>query len=120
MHFENLVEQLYQEDGLRNSEYLNSILTEDFTLEWDSSVGSRIMSKNEVLDMSNELKINYHLSKTSILNTVSNENKLVVHYLHHVSTIENPKELFTIAKVVVIWEIENDKIVKGYQMSKAG
>lgn len=120
MHFEKIVEQLYHEDGLRNREYLDSILDDDFILSWDSSVGSKEMSKNEILEMSDELKSNYHVSKTSILNLVSNENKLVVHYLHHVSTIENPRELFTIAKVVVIWEIENNKIVKGYQMSKAG
>lgn len=120
MHFEKIVEQLYQEDGLRNREYLDSILDDNFELEWDSSIGSRLLSKNDILKMADELKANYHVSKTSILNLVSNENKLVVNYLHHVSTIENPKELFTIAKVVVIWEFENNKIVKGYQMSKAG
>lgn len=120
MYFENIIEQLYQEDGLRNKEYLDSILDTDFKLEWDSSVGSRVMSRSEVLEMAEELKTNYHVSKTSILNLVSDKDKLVVQYLHHVSTIENPKELFTIAKVVVIWDIENGKIVKGYQMSKAG
>lgn len=120
MQFKEIVEQLYHEDGIRNKTYLETILDKDFELEWDSSVGLKYMSKSQVLDMADELKSNYHISKTSILNCVSEGNKLVVHYLHHVSTIENPKELFTIAKVVVIWEIENNKIIKGYQISKAG
>lgn len=120
MSLESIVEKLYLEDGLRNRDFLNSLLDEDFKLEWDSSVGSKIMTKSEILEMADELKANYEVSKVSILDVVHNDSKLVVHYLHHVSTIENPKELITIAKVVVIWEFQNDKILNGYQISKAG
>jgi len=120
MSFDKIIEQLYQEDGIRNREYLNSILHDDFELEWDSSFGHKIMCKNDILYMADELKANYHTSNISVLETIQEKDKLVVHYLHHASAIENPKDLFTIAKVVVIWELQNDKIIKGYQISKAG
>ncbi len=120
MQFEEIVKQLYHEDGLRNKAYLQTILHEEFKLEWDSSFGHKVMFKDDILCMAEELKANYHTSNVSVVDVIEDKNKLVVHYLHHASTIENPKELFTIAKVVVIWEIENNKIVKGYQISKAG
>lgn len=114
-----ILDQLYNQDGIRNVNFLQNILSDDFTLEWDSSIGNSKFTKSEILNFAKELKLSYHSSKTSILNKVIENNKAVVHYLHHVSTIENPKELFTIAKVIVIWEFKNDKIIKGYQISKS-
>ncbi len=118
MNSREIVEKLYNEDGLRNRDLLNTILHQDFVLNWDSSVGFRTMSKNDVLDMADELKANYQDSKASVIDTIFTDEKLVVRYIHQVSTIENPNELFTIAKIIVIWDIENGQIKKGYQISK--
>ena len=49
---------------------------------------------------------------------IEENNQIVVKYNHKVTTIENPKEFFLIAKVVAIWEFEGYKIKKGYQISK--
>jgi hypothetical protein len=35
-----------------------------------------------------------------------------------VATIENPKEIMLIAKVVAIWTFEDGKIIDGYLISK--
>lgn len=118
MNSNDIVEELYVKGGLRNKELLNKILHSDFVLNWDSSVGLKTMNKNDVLDMADELKANYQDFKINVVDTVSSNNKLVVRYTHQASTIENPSELFTIAKVIVIWDIENGQITKGYQISK--
>jgi hypothetical protein len=49
---------------------------------------------------------------------IEQENQIVVKYNHKVTTIENPKEFVLIAKIVAIWEFEEGKIKKGYQISK--
>jgi hypothetical protein len=118
MQTEQIFEKLYIEDGIRNSEFLNSCLHQDFLFEWESSSGFKTMDRNEIQNFANELKQNFHTSRISIQDKIITENRIVVRYLHHASTIENPNEIFTIAKIVAIWEIENNKIVKGYQISK--
>lgn len=118
MNSREIVEKLYNEDGLRNRDFLDKILHQNLVLDWESSIGLRTMSKNEILDMADELKANYQESRVSIIDNVITDNKIVVRYTHQVSSIENPNELFTIAKVLVIWDVENEQITKGFQMSK--
>lgn len=118
MTTEQIAERLYLLDGIRDADFLNSILSDKFEFEWDSSQGLSRMNKDEIIKYVQELKENYHTSKVSILDQIITENKIAVRYLHHVSSIENPNELFTIAKIFVFWDIENGKIINGYQMSK--
>lgn len=115
-----IIQKLYQEDGIRNSNLLNELFSDDFVLEWDNSKGKVIMSKEDVLRLANELKQNYHFSKVKVIDNIISENKIVVRYTHEVATIENPKEIFSIAKVIVIWQYNDDKITAGYQISSPG
>lgn len=113
-----IVYYLYQKEGIRNRKFLESILTDDFRLEWDSSTGYTIFNKEAILNFADDLKDNYASFTVSILNQVVEENKIALHYIYQASTIENPSELYDIAKMMIIWEFENDKIKKGYQFSK--
>lgn len=112
------IEFLYKEDGIRNEVFLNELLHDDFVLDWDSSQGNVKMNKLDIVNLANELKQNYVDSYIEISNIIEENNQYVVKYNHKVTTIENPKEFFLIAKFVVIWEFDGNKIVKGYQISK--
>ena len=70
------------------------------------------------IDLAKELKQNYVDSFMEISHFIEDDNQIVVKYNHKVTTIENPKEFVLIAKIVAIWEFEDDKIKKGYQISK--
>ena len=112
------IEFFYKEDGLRNEVFLNELLHDDFILDWDSSHGNVKMSKSDIIDLAKELKQNYVDSFMEISHFIEDDNQIVVKYNHKVTTIENPKELILIAKIVAIWEFEDNKIKKGYQISK--
>ncbi|WP_445712991.1 nuclear transport factor 2 family protein [Flavobacterium sp.] len=112
------IEFLYKEDGIRNAAFLDTLLHDDFILEWDSSEGNLFLKKSAIINLANELKQNYEDSFMEISHFIEENNQIVVKYNHKVTTIENPKEFFLIAKVVAIWEFEGDKIKKGYQISK--
>ena len=109
---------LYKEDGMRNADFLDTILHDDFIMDWDSSAGKLYLTKSEILNIANELKQNYVDSFMEISHFITEENHFVVKYNHKVTTIENPKEFVLIANVVAIWEFEGSKIKKGYQISK--
>ena len=112
------IEFLYKEDGIRNEVFLNELLQDDFVLDWDSSQGNVKMNKQDIVNLANELKQNYVDSYMEISHIIEENNQFVVKYNHKVTTIENPKEFILIAKFVVIWEFDGNKIVKGYQISK--
>jgi hypothetical protein len=113
-----LIQKLYAEDGLRNKEFLQSLLAENFILHWESSDGYYEMNKKAILNLADELNANYEFSDVDVFSIVEENNKVAVHYLHKLSTLENPNSLIPIAKVMVIWEFEDDTILKGYQISK--
>lgn len=113
-----LIQKLYAEDGLINKDFLNSLIAENFILKWESSDDFHEMNKQDILDLADELKINYKFSDVDIFSIIEENNTVAVHYLHKVSTLENPNEMIPIAKFMVFWEFEENKIKKGYQISK--
>ena len=112
------IEVLYKEDGIRDKQFLNTLIHDDFRLEWDSSSGNSILDKNFILNLSEVINTNYEISYFEISHLIEENNQIVVKYNHKVATIENPKEIMLIAKVVAIWSFQEGKIMDGYLISK--
>ena len=112
------IEFLYKEDGLRDKQFLNTLIHDDFRLEWDSSSENSILDKNFILNLSEVINTNYEISYFEISHLIEENNQIVVKYNHKVATIENPKEIMLIAKVVAIWSFQEGKIMDGYLISK--
>lgn len=113
-----IVQELYANDGLRNRDFLNDILHENMLLEWHSSEGLLIKDKNSLLELATELKNNFSIFSSDILHLTAENNLVSVAFNHFGASIENQKDLILIGRFIAIWEFENDKIVKGYQISK--
>ena len=112
------IEFLYKEDGIRDKQFLNTLIHDDFRFEWDSSSGNSILDKNFILNLSEVINTNYEISYFEISHLIEENNQIVVKYNHKVATIENPKEIMLIAKVVAIWSFQEGKIMDGYLISK--
>ena len=112
------IEFLYKEDGIRDKQFLNTLIHDDFRLEWDCSSGNSILDKNFILNLSEVINTNYEISYFEISHLIEENNQIVVKYNHKVATIENPKEIMLIAKVVAIWSFQEGKIMDGYLISK--
>ncbi|NHM05185.1 hypothetical protein [Flavobacterium celericrescens] len=112
------IEFLYKEDGIRDKKFLDTLIHNDFKLEWDSSSGNSILDKNFILNLSEVINANYEISYFEISHLIEDSNQIVVKYNHKVATIENPKEIMLIAKVVAIWSFQDGKIIDGYLISK--
>lgn len=118
MKNKELIQKIYVEEGIRNAETLDKCFHENVILEWTSSEGDLILHKKDIIKIAEELFSNYSTSFIEITHLIEEENKVAVKYNHKVATIENPDEIMLIAKFIVIWEMENSKIIKGYQISQ--
>lgn len=114
-----IIKNFYASDNYRDLAFVNSLMDDSISLEWNSSVGSFIYNKDDVMKFSKELFENYSDSKIEIL-TIFGEDKFVsVRYDYYATMIEDPSEMVLIAKFIVIWEFKDGKIIKGYQASTA-
>jgi len=118
MSAKQIVEKFYKSDALIDSEVLKEYLHPDIIVEWNSSKGFVELSYSNLIDLSTELSKAYVRSKVRISHIVAENDLVTVRYSHFVKTIENPREEMLLAHFITIWQIKEDKLYRGYQMSQ--
>jgi uncharacterized membrane protein len=113
-----IIQELYANDGLRNKNFLNEILHDKVLVEWHSSEGLLVKDKNSLLELATELKNNFSIFSSDILHLIAENNSVSIAFNHFGASIENQKDLILIGRFMAVWEFDNDKIIKGYQISK--
>ena len=118
MNPKKIVLDFYKSDALINPEILDTFLHSDVILDWNSSKGFIQMKRDDLLSLASELSKSYIRSKVAISHILKEENLISVQYSHSVKTFENPRESILLANFMVIWELKDDKLFRGYQMSQ--
>ncbi|GAA4028824.1 hypothetical protein GCM10022386_10630 [Flavobacterium cheonhonense] len=118
MGAKTIVQNFYKSDVLLESEKVNALLHPEVILEWHSTKGFLKLNKDQMIELSEGLSKAYVRSKTRITHILSEGNTVSVRYSHYVKTIENPREEMLLAHFMVIWEVKDDKLYRGYQMSQ--
>lgn len=113
-----IVEQFYKPDVLLDPELTASFLHDEAVLDWNSSKGFLQMKKSDIVALCNELGKAYTRSKVRISHILAEGSLVSVRYSHFVKTIENPREEMLLAHFIVIWEVKDGKLYRGYQMSQ--
>ena len=118
MSAKEIVQEFYKSDALLENETVSKLLHDDVVLEWHSSKGFLKLQRHEIIDLTTELGKAYVRSKARITHIVEEGNTVSVRYSHYVKTIENPREEMLLAHFMVIWELKDNKLFRGYQMSQ--
>lgn len=118
MSAKQIVQDFYKSDALINASVLDTYLHPEVILEWNSTKGFIKMDRKGLLDIAAELSKAYIRSKVRISHILEEGNLVSVRYSHYIKTIENPREEMLLAHFIVIWEIKDDKLFRGYQMSQ--
>ena len=113
-----LIQDFYKSDAFINSEIMNSYLHPDFILDWNSSTGFKQMNRQDLLDLAAELSKAYIRSKVKISHILKDGNEVMLRYSHFIKTFENPREEMLLGHFMVIWEVKDDKLYRGYQISQ--
>lgn len=113
-----IVQNFYKSDVFLDASLTASFLHPDVELEWHSSKGFLKMNHDEIVALSEELSRAYVRSKIRISCILAEGNRVAVQFSHYVKTIENPREEMLMAHFSTIWEIKDDKLYRGYQMSQ--
>lgn len=120
MDAKELVTAYYESQAYRNSKILDKFVDNNLVLHWHSSKGYLELDKNDLLALASELEKSYTSSRLDISHIIAEGNNVSVRYIHYVNAFENPNEEMILAHFVVVWEVKNKKMVKGYLMSQLG
>lgn len=118
MTAKEIVQNFYKSDVLLDTEAMESFLHPDVVLDWNSSKGFLQMTRDQIVALSAELGVAYVRSKIRISHILEDDNLVSVRYSHYVKTFENPREEMLLAHFMVIWEIKEGKLFRGFQMSQ--
>jgi hypothetical protein len=118
MTAKEIVQTFYKSDALIDSAVIKEFLHPDVIVDWNSSKGFIQLDFLSLLNLSDELGKAYVRSKIRISHIIAEDDMITVRYSHFVKTIENPREEMLLAHFISIWQIKDNKLYRGYQMSQ--
>ena len=118
MASKKIIQNFYKSDALINADVMKEFLHPKVVLDWNSSKGFVQLNYDSILDLTQELSKAYVRSKVRISHIISENDLVSVRYSHNVKTIENPREEMFLANFIVIWQLKDDKLFRGFQMSQ--
>jgi hypothetical protein len=118
MSAKEIVQKFYKSDALIDSDVMKDFLHPEVLLDWNSSKGFLQLNYDSLLNLSDELSKAYVRSKVRISQIIVENDMISVRYSHFVKTIENPREEMLLAHFMAIWQIKDNKLFRGYQMSQ--
>ena len=113
-----IVRSFYLEDILKDETVLDRFFHPEMVLLWNSSDGLTIMHFDDLIEFFSEIRRTYQDFRLEISHLLEDDNHVTIRYKYYVRTIENPDEELGIAHFIAIWEVKDDKLYRGYQVSQ--
>ena len=113
-----IVRSFYLEDLLKDPTVLDRFFHPEMVLLWNNSDGLTIMHFDDIIEFFSEIRRTYQDFRLEISHLLEDDNHVTIRYKYYVKTIENPDEELGIAHFIAIWEVKDDKLYRGYQISQ--
>ena len=114
-----IVKSFYNSDFIKDANVVENFAHPELTLIWNSSTdGLSILNYDDLSDFFQEVRRSYADMRIEISHLLQDENFVTIRYKYYIRSVENPDEELGIAHFITIWELKDDKLYKGYQISQ--
>jgi len=113
-----IVKGFYKSDILNDESVMEKYFHPELLLIWNSMDGLTIMNNDDLVRFFSEIRRTYHDLRIEVSHLLADDNHVTIRYKYYVRTIENPDEELGISHFIAIWEIKDDKLYRGYQVSQ--
>ncbi len=117
MTVKELVRSIYNIDLINNLDELSKYLHADIELNWNSSFGFFKKNYDEIMSMFKEMSSSFVSLRCEISHLIAEGDVVTVRYTYFSRTIEEPDTEQMFAHFITIWELKDNKLYKGYQIS---
>jgi hypothetical protein len=114
----NLLKQYYNSDIFNNLNLVDTFYHKDCEVHWNSSKGFQILKYDDVYAFFKSINESYVALRYEISHLIEEDNFVTSRYTVFARTIENEDEETPLAHYICIWEIKDNKLYKGYQISQ--
>ena len=114
----DIIRSLYSRDLLNDRTILKDFFNDNISLMWNSSDGLTIMNLENLREFFEGMRASYTELRIEISHLLAQRNFVIVRHKYYVRTFENPEEELGIAHFMVIWEINDGKIIRGHMISQ--
>ncbi|WP_370213772.1 nuclear transport factor 2 family protein [Mesoflavibacter profundi] len=115
-----VVKRFYSLDFVKDNNVLEYI-HKDCILHWNSSKGYMCSNYKMIEERIATLKKAFHSFTYKLSHLLEdNNNTVTARYTIYVTSIENPQEEEVLAHFITIWEIKDQQLYKGYEISQLG
>lgn len=118
MTAKEVVRSFYKSDILKDNTVLERFMHKDVVLIWNSADGLSIMHYEDLIEFFAEVRRSYHDLRIEVSHLLQDDNHITIRYKYYIRTMENPDEELGIAHFIAIWEVKDDKLYRGYQVSQ--
>lgn len=118
MSAKEIVKNFYKSDAFINPEIMKEYLHPECILDWNSSEGFIQMNYDAIMTRTNNVSRAYVRTKARVSHIIAEGNTVMVRFAHYIKTIENPREEMFLAHVMIVWELKDNKLYRGYQLSQ--
>lgn len=115
-----VVRSFYESNLLKDDQAFTKFFHPEIELYWNSSFGFNKKNFNEIKIMFSDMAKSFQSLECVITHMISEEDQVSVRYTYLAKTIENPEKEEAIAHFIVIWELKDNKLYRGYQISQQG
>lgn len=113
-----IVKNFYKSNILNDETVMERFFHPELVLIWNSANGLSIMHFDDIVNFFNEVRRSYFDLRIEVSHLLADDNHVTIRYKYYIRTMENPDEELGIAHFIAIWEIKDDKIFRGYQVSQ--
>ena len=113
----DIVKQFYQSD-LAKSENIMDLFHENCELNWNSSKGFTKLDYQGVEQMLKGIQKSYHSFKFMVSHLLQEDTIVTARYTIYATTIERPEKEDALAHFISIWEVKDQKMYKGFEISQ--
>ena len=113
-----IVRNFYLSDILHDKTILKKYFHSELVLIWNSMDGLTIMHYEDIVEFFSEIRRAYEDLRVEVSHLLQDDNYVTIRYKYYVRTIENPDEELGISHFIAIWEVKDEKLYRGYQVSQ--
>lgn len=113
-----IVSDFYTSDLIKDTNIVERFIHPEVELIWSASDGNSIMNYDDLDRFYKGIRQSYEELNIKISHLLESDDHVTVRYKYNARTVENPEEELGIAHFMVIWELKDGKLYRGYQISQ--